>query len=228
MTSTRPSLWQFFRVWLTLGCQSFGGGMATLALIRRAVVEQHGWVSEADFTRDWALVQVAPGINLLGLIILIGRNVAGARGVFLALFGLLFPSVTIAILLTLFYTHVQSAPVVQAALRGVLPAVLGIGLLTSGQMARPPLQESRLESPSSLGLSLFLLIGSGLALALWRWPVLLILNVVGLISAFAAWRRSSPPGPRSHSTRGEKSLSSPPPAHTESEEEIERTDEKAQ
>ena len=40
----KPALWLFLRVWLSLGLQSFGGGAATLTLIRRAVVERHHWL----------------------------------------------------------------------------------------------------------------------------------------------------------------------------------------
>src|SRR5438105_7826591 len=98
--SRSPSPRLFLRVWLGLGLQSFGGGAATLTLIRRAAVEQYGWLSEAEFTRAWALVQIAPGINLLALTILIGRRTLGAKGIALALLGLLLPSVTVTVLLT--------------------------------------------------------------------------------------------------------------------------------
>lgn len=116
-----------------LGFQAFGGGATTLTLIRRNVVEQQGWLSEAEFTRDWALVQIVPGINLLGLTILIGRRVAGAKGVALALLGLLLLSVTLTILLTALYERIQHLEVVRAALRGVIPATVGLGLLTTLQ-----------------------------------------------------------------------------------------------
>src|SRR5579872_5446806 len=88
------------RVWLAVGIQSFGGGAATLALMRRAVVDQHHWLTDELFTRDWAICQVTPGINLIAITILIGRRIASARGILLALIGLLFPSVSITILLT--------------------------------------------------------------------------------------------------------------------------------
>ena len=55
---------QFLRAWLSIGIQSFGGGAATLYLIRRTAVERHGWLSNEEFTRDWGICQIAPGINL--------------------------------------------------------------------------------------------------------------------------------------------------------------------
>ena len=97
-----PASWFLLRVWLLLSLQSFGGGGATLTLLRRTVVERHGWVSEADFTRDWAICQVCPGINLLCMTILLGRRIAGARGIFLCLVGLLVPSVAATVAMTRF------------------------------------------------------------------------------------------------------------------------------
>lgn len=193
----RPSSLSTLRVWFTLGVQSFGGGTATLALIRRAVVEQYGWISEAEFTRIWALVQVAPGINLLALTILIGRRTGGARGIGIAMLGLLLPSVTITTLLAAGYAHIEKLPAVQAALKGIIPATVGIGLLTGLNMARPPLIAAKREGAGSLTLSLLLMAGSGLAVAAGHWQVILVLLLAGGIAGFAAWlrsRRSSSPG----------------------------------
>jgi chromate transport protein ChrA len=80
-------------------------------------------------------VQIAPGINLLGLTILIGRGVAGVPGV-LALLGLLLPSVTHPTANGALRAR-PALEVVQAALRGVVPATVGLGLLTTVQMTRP-------------------------------------------------------------------------------------------
>ncbi len=184
-----PSLWLFLRVWLKLGLQSFGGGTATMALIHRAVVEEYRWISEAEFTRDWALVQLAPGINLLALTILIGQRVVGVKGIPVALGGLLLPSVTVTVLLTAYYARIQRLAVVQAALHGVIPATVGLGLLTAVQMALPPLAASRKEGRASLALSLFLLVGSGVAGVALHWPVILVLAAAGLIGALAHLRQ---------------------------------------
>ncbi|MEZ4728879.1 MAG: chromate transporter [Caldilineaceae bacterium] len=131
----RPSLWLLLRVWFMLGVQSFGGGMATLYLIRRAAVERHRWLTAEEFTRDWALCQAAPGINLLCMTILVGRQVAGLAGALVALVGLLLPSVTLTILMIALYADLRTLPVVQAALHGVVPATVGLGLLLTTNMA---------------------------------------------------------------------------------------------
>jgi chromate transporter len=193
-----PPSWLLLRVWFGLGLQSFGGGGATLTLIRRAMVEQRCWMSDDEFSRDWALCQVAPGINLLGLTILIGRRVAGARGVFLCLLGLLLPSVTVTVFLTALYAHIRDSRLVQAALRAIIPASVGLGLLTAYDIARPPLAASRREGGGSYLFGLLLIVGSGAALLLAgsRLSVVLLLAAAGALSALAHWRRAAVVKPR--------------------------------
>ena len=191
-----PTAWEILRVWLLLGAQSFGGGTATLSLIRRAVVEEQKWVSPEEFARFWSLVQLAPGINLLALTILLGRKAGGALGIALALFGLLFPSVTITLLLTMAFARVAHAPLMREALSGIVPAVVGLGLMTVTQIARPPLDQSRREGKDSFILAILIIVGS--MAAAWRAhvPVVFILLGAGVLGAAWSWRR--------HGRRGEQ------------------------
>ncbi len=185
--SPRTSLWQLLLIWLALGAQSFGGGVATLFLIRRAAVERYGWLSDEEFTRTWSLCFAVPGINLLCLTILLGNRVAGLAGALVALAGLLVPSVAITIVITAAYGSLQQVALVQAGLEGVIPATVGLGLLLSFGMTRPLLQTSRREGNASLLLSLLLFGGSIAATALLRLPVPAILAGAGLIGALVTW-----------------------------------------
>ena len=188
-SSPRPPARELFLVWLSLGLQSFGGGTATLALVRRAAVETHGWVTEAEFTRFWSLVQIAPGINLLALTILIGRRTAGAKGIALALAGLLLPSAGVTVLLTASYERVQNTPLVRDALHGVIPATVGLGLVTAWQIARPALLQSRREGRGNLAVSLALLLFAAAAMQWGHLPVLVILLGAGILGAAWEWGR---------------------------------------
>lgn len=194
MTNPAPvslSLPRLFGVWLLLGLQSFGGGGATLTLIRRAVIERYHWLTEEEFTRDWALCQVCPGINLTAFTILVGRRIAGWRGVVVCLVGLLLPSVACTILLTAGYASLRDSPLMKAALKAVVPASVGLGLLSAYELARPPIRQSAQEGRGWLLLALVLLIGSGAALFWLRPPVVLVLATAGLVSALAPARRGA-------------------------------------
>lgn len=184
----RPPLVRLLQVWLGVGLQSFGGGSSTFALIERAVVREQGWLTAPEYVRDVALAQLTPGINILGLTILIGKRMGGGLGIFVSLLGLLLPSVTITVLMTAGYAHFQHRPAVQAALHGVIPATVGLGLLTALNLAQGLIHAaSRRDSL----LCLALLVGSGLVLAIRHPPVILILCGAGLLGAVAGGRRGA-------------------------------------
>jgi chromate transporter len=182
-------------IWTGIGLQSFGGGAATLYLIRRAAVEQHAWLSDEEFARYWGICQIAPGINILGLVTLIGWRVRGPLGIALALLGLLLPSAAITVVLTAIYAGVKDQPLVRAALRGVVPATVGLGLLLIYGMLRPLLQSSRREGRGSLALSVAVLLGSALLVGLAHVSVLAALWGAGTLVALVQWRHATRPRP---------------------------------
>lgn len=186
-----PTRGALLRLWLGVGAQSFGGGAATLALIRRAMVQQRAWMTEAEFVRDWALCQVTPGINLLGLTVLIGRRLGGTWGIALALIGLLLPSVGVTVALTALFVHFEHAAIAHHAVQGIVPATVGLGLLTAGQMAAPLLAAARREGRSMLGVAIALCAGGALFAALGHAPTLAILCGAGAIGAGAQWGRDA-------------------------------------
>ena len=183
VAQARPLPFDFFRAWFLLGIQSFGGGTTTLLLIQRTVVEQRRWLTQDEFTRAWAVCQIAPGINLLSVTILIGWRLRRALGVVLALSGLLLPSVSVTILLTALYAEVEALPLVQGALRGVIPATVGLGLLLGARLAQPLLRASWREGPGSFATSAAILVGSALLLAFANVSVLWLIWGAGFVGA---------------------------------------------
>jgi chromate transporter len=184
------TLIRFFLAWISIGIQSFGGGVATLALIQRMAVDKQKWLSEAEFTRVWAVCQVAPGINLLALTTLVGHRAAGYRGILLGLSGLLLPSAFITVLLTAFYAEVRQTKAVDAALHGIIPATVGLGLWTAYKMARPIFKSSQQEGRQSLVFSGFLIAGNAF-LSLIHVPVTVLLIGSAVFSAiFQGFRHS--------------------------------------
>lgn len=188
VVGARLSPWRLFWTWTVIGAQSFGGGSATLYLIRRVAVERYKWLTDDDFTRYWGICQIAPGINILGLVALIGWRVAGAAGVLLSVSGLMLPSATITLGLTSIYAGIRDAPVVRAAIAGVVPATVGLGLLLAFTMVRPLLKGARREGRVSTLVAIVLLLGSSILAAPRRAPVVAILWGAGALSALAQWQ----------------------------------------
>ena len=179
-------LWAFARI----GMQSFGGGATTLYVMRRITVEEYQWLSDEAYTECWGMVQIAPGINLLGQTVLIGNKVAGLRGALVALCGLLVPSVAITLAITAGYATIRSIPLVVAAVRGIIPATVGIGMVLAVQMLRPALAASLGDGRRSLVISLMVVLAAPVLLVWGGVPAVVVLWGAGVWSAGGAlWVR---------------------------------------
>ena len=154
-----------------------------MLLVRRNAVDLHGWITDEQFNQDWALCQVTPGINLIALTILVGRQVAGWRGVAICLAGLLLPSAFLTAVLTAGFVAIRDVPAVKGALRGVLPATVGLGFVTACQMAYPPLRASSARGRWQLFFSISLLAASSAVLWLRLASVTIVLLAAGGIGA---------------------------------------------
>ena len=115
--------------------------------------------------------------------------VAGLAGALISLVGLILPSVTITIVMTALYASLQRMAVIQTALRGIVPATIGLGLMLAVGMARPLLVASEREGRASLIVSLVLLAGSAIATAVWHLPVIVALCAAGTLGALTMWWR---------------------------------------
>ena len=188
VANSKTSPWHLLRIWTVIGVQSFGGGSATLYLIRRVAVERYAWLTDEDFTRYWGICQIVPGINILGLVILIGFRVAGTWGAVLSLTGLLLPSAAITVALTSVYASIRDTAVVRSAIAGVVPATVGLGLLLSFTMVRPLLTAARQDGRANTIIAVAFLLASTIIASLARVPVLAILWGAGVLSAIARWQ----------------------------------------
>jgi len=88
-----------FAHYLMLSLMSVGGAISTTAEMHRYLVEQHHWLTQAQFKESIALAQAAPGPNVL-FVALMGWNVglnagsmgAAFLGVAVTMIGILIPS----------------------------------------------------------------------------------------------------------------------------------------
>jgi chromate transporter len=171
----RPSKWQLFRIWASVGLQSFGGGASTTLLIQRAFIEKHKWLSIEEFTYLWNLCVITPGINLVALTVLIGRKLGGVWGIVVSLAGLLLPSATITCLLAATYKQIENLAAVQAVLRGVIPATGAIMLLVGWNFALPIIRRGHKEGVLYLLGSSVVIIACALAIILLKISVIIII-----------------------------------------------------
>jgi chromate transporter len=178
----RPGLADLFMTCLILGIQSFGGGSSTFFLIHQTCIERK-WLDEDEFLRAWALAQIAPGINLVKLTVMIGYHLRGWPGVLAATAGLLLPSALVTVLMTAGFATIRSLPIIQAMLKGVLPATIGLSLAMGAQMAQPLFSRAFHEGRARVGAHLFILLGAALIMALTGISPVFTLLLAGAVAA---------------------------------------------
>lgn len=177
-----PGMWKLLGIWSSIGLQSFGGGASTTFLIYRVFVEEHGWLLPEEYNRFWNLCVMAPGINLVGMTILIGRKLGGWRGICASLGGLMVPSAVITCLLTAGFLGVERFRVTQAMLQGVIPATAGLMLVVGIKYAQPILKELYDEGFWRLVLGLVLVTLVTLVIVLFQAAIAFVLLGTALLS----------------------------------------------
>lgn len=169
-------LLNLFAHFLLLSMLSIGGAITTAPDMHRFVVQEHGWIGDAQFTASVALAQAAPGPNVLFVAVL-GWNVAGLPGVVATMAGIMLPSTTLAFAATRWGRARQESVGVRAFTQGMAPLTLGLLLATGWVLAQP--------SRDSLGAVLLVLSTVAAMLRTKLSPMWLI--AVGAVVGMLGW-----------------------------------------
>ena len=189
----RPGKWQLFRIWASIGLQSFGGGASTTFLIQRAFIEKHKWLSMEEFIYLWNLCILTPGINLVALTVIIGKKLGGTWGIAISLAGMLLPSAAITCLLTAIFLQIENVAAVQAVFRGIIPATGGIMLLVGLNFALPLIRKGYKEGIFFLFLSAAITLACAFVVIFLKLSVIFVILGAALLGTFLFSSKSTTP-----------------------------------
>src|ERR1700694_6309765 len=123
---TPYTLWHVVRYFLRLGTLGFGGPVALVGYMQRDLVEQRGWIAEADYKEGLALAQLCPGPLAAQLAMYLGYIRYKFLGATLVGLAFIWPSFLMVVLLGWLYTLYGGLAWMQAVFYGVGSSVLGI------------------------------------------------------------------------------------------------------
>jgi chromate transporter len=126
---------QILGVFSLLSVLAIGGGTAVLPEMKELTVGSMGWVTDAQFRDIYAIGQLAPGPNML-MVIVIGYKVAGIAGALAAFAGFFAPACAIAIICSRIWNRFEGSPWRLAIQRGMAPIVVGLMLAGTIAIAR--------------------------------------------------------------------------------------------
>ena len=167
---------ELFLTFTRITLSSFGGA---LFWSRRALVEQHRWLTEQEFVEILALAQLLPGANGVNLAVLIGYRFGGWSGAFASLAGFLAAPCVVIMTLGILHHHYGELPLVHAALTGM--SAVAIGLLLA-MAARMVVVLRRRALPWAFVVSTFVGVG------VMRWPFLAVVGALAPFAIAAAWK----------------------------------------
>jgi len=168
---------------------AFGG---VLPIAQRELVERQRWLTTSEFAELLSVGQVLPGPNVVNLALMVGDRYFGLRGALVAMLGMVGPPMVVVLGLAALYKGLADMPQVAGAVRGMGVASAGLifamGLKLLPTLGRNPLGRL-LWAPIALG--------TALAVAWLRWPLVSVILGLGAVSCALAWwrlgRRDGPP-----------------------------------
>lgn len=125
LSDDEGALWIIALNFALLSLIAIGGINPILPELHRQAVDVYGWMSSARFTDLFAIAQGAPGPNIL-VVTLIGWDVAGLPGAFVATAAICGPSCTLAYLASQVWHRFREARWRKAVQAGLVPMTIGL------------------------------------------------------------------------------------------------------
>jgi chromate transporter len=130
----RPSLLTIFKVFVSAGGLSFGGG--AVAYLREYIVKQQGWLDDEGFLGAMEISETVPGLIAVNMSVIVGDNLRGIPGAMVAVLGMLLPGSISVMTLAILYQSSHTNPDVKHFLLGIAAAAVGLLTMVAVQLGR--------------------------------------------------------------------------------------------
>lgn len=120
---------RLFLTFLQIGAFSFGGGYGMIALIKEKCLE-YMWLTEEELMNFIAVAESTPGPIAVNMATFVGSSQGGVNGALIATLGVVLPSFILILLISILIKNFINYKGVQAVLKGIKPAIVGLIIAT--------------------------------------------------------------------------------------------------
>lgn len=160
-----------------LGCIAFGGPAAHIAMLRDEVVSRRAWMTDQRYLDLLGVTNLIPGPNSTEMVMHIGQERAGWKGLVGAGVGFILPAASITLLFAWLYVEYGTTTGGEWVLRGIKPVVLAVVVQAVWNLGRTAIKDLLLAVLGLGVLALFLLgvnelvllFGAAALVGLTRW-----------------------------------------------------------
>ncbi|ELS01820.1 chromate transporter, chromate ion transporter family [Xenococcus sp. PCC 7305] len=172
----QDSLAKLFTTFSGMSLMLFGGGYVIIPMIQEIVVNNFGWLNQQEFASAISMGQITPGPILISAAF-IGYKVQGIWGAIVSTVGIFFPPALLMVTMSHLLEHIKGSVIIQAALKGIRPAVIGMIVIAGFIVAKDAPMDLLQEQIVSLGIFVVSLA------AIWKFniEVVFIIPVAGVI-----------------------------------------------
>lgn len=132
----RLSLAQLFAIFFKAGC-AFGGGLGVLGLLEEQLVTIRRLLPDKELLTLWSIGRLMPSGTMTAVAVAVGHRLGGFAGTVVALTAMILPGFVCVVVLTIAYGYLAHGPVLAYINATLLPAALGIVVVSAVRLGRP-------------------------------------------------------------------------------------------
>jgi len=142
--SQKNNLSEIAKLFIKLGCISFGGPAAHIAMMEDEVVNKRKWFTQEHFLDLIGATNLIPGPNSTEMTMHCGYERGGWKGLFIAGACFITPAILITMLFAWLYQTYGQLPAVEPFIYGIKPAVIALIIMAAYRLGKKAIKNTEL------------------------------------------------------------------------------------
>jgi len=144
MGKQKDNLLEIAKLFFKLGCISFGGPAAHIAMMENEVVKKRQWFTQEHFLDLIGATNLIPGPNSTEMTMHCGYERGGWKGLFIAGICFITPAILITMVFACLYQSYGQLPTVEPYIYGIKPAVIALIIMAAYRLGKKAIKNTEL------------------------------------------------------------------------------------